>query len=160
LGSRFPRLPDVQSLAEDEAVVNKAKLGTDAAALVEFFRRRTLRDADIQQIQLLIKQLAGDRFKDREEASKRLVQFGPGGLDLLRQAAKSPDVEVSRRAEIAIETITNNPGPALPSAALRLLARRPTAEALRVVLDYVPFADDARVEEEAVTTLSILSVRE
>lgn len=159
LGPRFPRGDDAAAAADDELVLDNAKIGSDAAALAEFFRKRTLRQADLQAIGGLIKQLGSDRFLEREAASRKLVEFGPGALELLRQAARNSDQEVSRRAELCVEIITTHPGPGLPTAALRLLARRPADGAVRVVLDYLPFADDARVEEEAVATLSVLSVR-
>jgi HEAT repeat protein len=159
LGARSPRSDDAAVAAEDEAVLDHAKMGSDAAALVEFFRKRTLRQADLQVIDALIKQLGSDRFREREQASRKLVEFGPGALDRLRLAARSSDQEVARRAELCVEMVTQYPGAALPTAALHLLGRRPAEEAVRVVLDYLPFADDARVEEEAVATLSILSVR-
>jgi len=160
LGNRWPRGSAEAAIAEDEAVLAKAKVGTDAAALVAFFRKRTLRDADVQRIQDLIKQLAADRFAEREEATRKLVEFGPGALTQLRAAAKGTDLEMTRRAEICIDTITTSPGPALPSAGLRLLARRPVPEALGVLLDYLPFRDDARVEDDALTALCIVSAGE
>jgi HEAT repeat protein len=159
LGARFPRTDDTAAAAEDEAVLDHAKMGSDPAALVEFFRKRTLRQADLQAIDALIKQLGSDRFREREQASRKLVEFGPGALERLRLAARSRDQEVARRAELCVEMVTHYPGAALPTAALHLLGRRPAEEAVRVVLDYLPFADDVRVEEEAVATLSILSVR-
>jgi HEAT repeat protein len=159
LGARFPRTDNPAAIADDEATLENAKLGSDAAALIEFFRKRTLRQTDVRVIDDLIKQLASDRFREREQASRKLIEFGPGALERLRPAARSSDQEVARRAELCIEIVTHHPGPALPTAALHLLARRPADEAVRVLLDYLPFADDARVEEEAVATLSILSVR-
>jgi HEAT repeat protein len=163
LGSRFLASADEQRIAEDEMILHQAKLGSDAAALIEFFRKRTLRDADLEQIRMLIGQLGAERFREREEATRRLIEFGPGALDPLRQALKSPDQEIVRRAEICIETITNHPGPTLPMAALRLLARRPGPEAVAVLLQFLPFADDGDrggVEEELLGTLCLLNVRE
>jgi HEAT repeat protein len=154
------RMNDETPLAEDEVLLQKAKLPSDAAALVEFFRKRTLHEGDGTRIQAWIKQLGGDRFKEREEASRRLVEVGKAALGQIRLAAKSSDQEVARRAEICLEMITVYPGPGLPAAALRLLARRPSADAVEALLDYLPFADDARVEEEVFATLCVLSLRE
>jgi HEAT repeat protein len=163
LGSRFPRSADDTGIPDDELLMQNARLGTDAPALLEFFRKRTLREADVQQINRLVAQLGSDRFKEREDATRQLIEFGAGALELLRQAMRSTDQEVVRRAEVCIEKITNYPGPALPLAALRLLARRPAPEAVGVLLQYLPFVDDGdrgRVEEEALATLCALSVRE
>lgn len=163
LGSLIDRTPNAATVSDDEALLTKAGLGTDAAALIDFFRKRTLNDADLRAIQSLIAQLGSDRFREREEATRRLIAFGPGALDQLRQSLKNPDQEIARRAEVCIETITHHPGPDLPIAALRLLARRPAPEAIPVLLQYLPFTDDGergRVEDDVLTTLCQLSVRE
>ncbi|MBL8799221.1 MAG: HEAT repeat domain-containing protein [Planctomycetia bacterium] len=160
LGGRFSRTPDDGSTADDEALLQKEALGSDAAALLGFLKRRTLREADLQQIKTLIKQLDSDKFKEREDATQRLVEFGAGALASLREAMKGSALEVSRRAEICVERITASPGPALPASVVRLLVRRPAPEALAVLLDYLPFADDAVVEDEVLTALGALAVRE
>jgi HEAT repeat protein len=160
LGARFPRSGDDGQTPEDEGLLQKAKVASDAAGLSEFFRKRTLGPDDLQQIKMCIKQLSGDKFKDREDASRKLIEYGPAALDLLRDAARGADLEMVRRSEIIIDTISNHPGPALPMAALRLVARRPTADAVPLLLGYIPFVDDTRVEEEALNALAVVSVRE
>jgi HEAT repeat protein len=163
LGSRFERSPTESGVTEDESLLTQAGLGTDAAALIEFFRKRTLRDADLRTIQSLIAQMGSDRFREREDATQRLIDFGPGALDLLRQSLKSPDQEVAHRAEVCVESITHHPGPALPIAALHLIGRRPAPEAVSALLQYLPFTDDGahgRVEEELLASLCLISVRE
>src|SRR5262249_1739519 len=75
-------------------------------------------------------------------------------------------LERSRRAQKCMDEIRKGPGPALPIAVARLLARPPAnkehspAAAMRVLLSYIPFADDESVEEEVFTALTLLSVRE
>lgn len=54
--------------------------------------------ADLERVQKLIEQLGDDQFARREKAAQELEAIGPAALDLLRQAIKSEDQEVSRRA--------------------------------------------------------------
>src|SRR5438046_4714972 len=59
--------------AEDEALLKSAKIATDGPALLEFFRKRTLTDADRTKITVCIRQLGDGSFKVREVASKELT---------------------------------------------------------------------------------------
>jgi hypothetical protein len=51
-----------------------------------------------KRIDQLIKQLASDDFTEREQAHKELAKIGPAAIPALREAAKSPEAEVKRRA--------------------------------------------------------------
>ena len=53
---------------------------------------------DAARIAKLIAQLGSDDFDDREKASADLAAIGEPALDALRQAVKSTDEEVHRRA--------------------------------------------------------------
>jgi hypothetical protein len=146
-----------EDVAADEKALRDAGVGTETAALLAFFRQRTLGDADQQQIETWIRQLGSDRFARREEASRELVRRGPPARSSLRIARRDPDAEIARRAALALEEIDNGPGPALPIAAVHLLGRRRAAGATAVLLAYLPFADDAGVEEEILAALRILT---
>src|SRR5438128_1285045 len=54
--------------------------------------------ADTQRIDELIKQLGSSKFTERNTANKELEGLGMAALEALRQAAKSKDLETSRRA--------------------------------------------------------------
>ena len=58
------------------------------------------------RIAKLIAQLGSDDFDDREKASAELAVIGEPALDALRQAVKSSDVEVHKRAETLVSAIT------------------------------------------------------
>jgi hypothetical protein len=51
-----------------------------------------------KRIDQLIKQLGSEGFTEREQAQQELARIGLPALESLRQAAKDPEVEVSRRA--------------------------------------------------------------
>src|SRR5262249_41934211 len=55
-------------------------------------------DESRPDIPTLIRQLGTDDFDQRELASKRLAEVGEDALDRLKEALKSPDPEVRRRA--------------------------------------------------------------
>jgi HEAT repeat protein len=148
----------------DDALLKSALGGSDEANLLEFLRKRTLTEEDQKRIRGLIRRLGAGAFQLRDEASKKLIDHGPPALTFLREAARDPDLEIARRAFICLEKIKRGPGPALPAAAIRVLVGQ-TAEhsptpAIQALLAYVPFADDAGVEEEALNALCLLAVRQ
>jgi hypothetical protein len=58
-----------------------------------------------ERIQELIGQLASGKFSDRERATAELDALGPTALPQLRQALKSADKEVARRAELLVRKL-------------------------------------------------------
>ena len=62
-----------------------------------------------KEIKPLIDQLGSARFKDREQATCELSKFGKSALPSLKEAAKSPDAEVRRRAQQLVEQIESPP---------------------------------------------------
>jgi HEAT repeat protein len=166
LAGRRPALSYKDLAPADENLLKGQGLGTDEPALLDVLRKRTLSDDDQRRLRQLIADLGAPAFAVRSRASKLLVKEGTPALAFLRPALQDPDAEVMRRANLCIEEIRRGPGPALPQAAVRLLARPPMvkehspAAAIRVLLAYAPFADDEAVEEEVATALTILSARE
>src|SRR5262249_34860623 len=132
--------------AEELLRANKVEL--DNSGLAAFFRKRTLSDADQQKIQGLVRQLGDRSFARRSKASQALVEWGPSALRALQAALSDRDREIARRAENCITEINRGPGPALTRAALKVLAKRKTPEAVRLLVAYAPFADDATVADE------------
>jgi hypothetical protein len=143
----------------DEKLLQDARVGTDGPALLAFFRSRTPTEGDEQRMRQLVRQLGSDSFEAREEASRALTERGTVALKLLRAALNDPDKEIARRAEACIGEIEANSGPSLPSAAIRLLARREPTTASGVLLAYLPFADGSVLEEEVLRALAALAVR-
>ncbi len=153
--------PDADKVAEngadDERLVRAAGVTPDGAGLLAFFRQRTLSDADRKRLQGLVRDLGSEDFATREAASRSLTAAGPPVLPLLRPALQDADLEVARRAQVCIEAVEGGPGPQLPGAAARLLARRAPDGAVAVLFAYLPFADDAGVVDEVATALVALT---
>jgi peptidyl-prolyl cis-trans isomerase B (cyclophilin B) len=144
----------------DEETLKAAGIGTDDAALIDFFRRMTLEDVERDRIAALIRDLGAEEFGVREKSSSELVKIGGRAVSLLRQAKDSGDVEVARRAKACLGKIEKQQEPALMVAAARLLAvRRPPATA-QTLLKYAPFADDREVLESVRDALAAVAVRD
>ena len=56
-----------------------------------------------QEIKRLIDQLGSKRFQDREQAARALSRLGSSALASLKEASRSSDAEVRRRAQQLVE---------------------------------------------------------
>jgi HEAT repeat protein len=158
--------------SQDEAILKKADVATTGPGLLEFFRKRTLTGAYQERIVALVQQLGDSSYKVRRQASKDLIGFGAPALPVLRRAlkeseeraqksaSKDSELELQMRASKCIRILEKEPGPALPLTALRLLRERKPDGACPVLLGYVPFADNAEVEEEVLESLRELGTRD
>jgi peptidyl-prolyl cis-trans isomerase B (cyclophilin B) len=147
------------AIKDDEETLKAAGLGTDDAALIDFFRSKTPVDADREKIAALIRELGDNAFRVREKASSELVKIGVRAAPFLRQAKDSRDFEVARRATACLEKIEQRQQPALTSAAARLLAARRPADAAQVLLQFGPFAEDRDALESVRDALAVVAVR-
>ncbi len=149
----------------DAAFLKTHNIGADEPALLAFLRKRTLSEEDQNRLEQLVRELGNPSFAVRDRASRLLTKEGPPAIAFLKPALQDADLETSRRAARCLEEIRRGPGAALPAAAVRLLTQppksreHPSAAAVRVLLAYVPFADDDAVEDEVFAALTQLSVR-
>jgi hypothetical protein len=127
---------DAQTAA-DQLRVQQAGLKTDGEALLEFFRNKTVR-VDQKQIKALVQQLSHRSFNVRKKASAALIALGAHAVPQLREATRSEELEVRRRAEECLTQIQNGSEPQLIESAGRLLALRKPAGAAEAVLDFLP----------------------
>ena len=82
---------DGETTRADEQALTQAKVCSDGAALLDFFRHRTL---DVAKTRALIHRLGDPAFTVRERTSADLVKLGIGATPLLREALKDTDLEV------------------------------------------------------------------
>ena len=148
---------DEQPYALDEATLRAAHVAADGPGLLEFFRQRTLSDAERQQLAAWVRQLDDDDFDTREHASAALADFGPPALPALRKAAAGPSLEAARRARRCLQGIDPD-SPDLTAAAARLLALRKPAGAAAALLAYLPDADDDQAATEAQAALEAVAL--
>jgi hypothetical protein len=141
----------------DEQLLARAKVGTDGAALLAFLKKQTHTVVDQDQIQALVRQLGAAEFPARERASAGLLKAGRPAAALLRQALKSSDHEVARRAATCLKAVEAGPGAREQAAAVRLVARRQPAGAAAVLLAYLPCAPNDAVAEEVRSALAAVA---
>jgi hypothetical protein len=146
-------------LADDEKLLGDANIATDGSGLLEFFRKRTLSAAEMERIDFLVQQLGDRNFRKREAASNELREIGSAALPALRRALAAKDLESRRRAAVLLKDIQSGTLSGRLCAAARLLQHRRPQGAVRVLIDYLPFVEDADVEAEVLGTLTLLGVQ-
>jgi hypothetical protein len=152
--------PDRAGTPEDH-ILQAAGLATDGPALLDFFRRRLVTEADRPRIQELIRQLGNNAFAVREKAANDLILRGPGVVPLLRQALQDPpDIEVMRRLEQCLRRVESTSQAPLMTAAVRLVALRRPSDGTSVLLTYLPFAESESVADEIRAALTTLAVHD
>ena len=137
-----------KKLTNDEQLLKNAGYAIDTDSLLNFFKKRTLSKEDHQTIAKLISQLSTRDWKLREQASLSLAKdWGPSVIQPLKQATKSKDLEVVRRAKRALKKVQSGLGSEIPNAAARLLVQRKCWKAIPILLQYLPYADNKYVED-------------
>ncbi len=147
-------------VAQDEKTLRDAKVPTDGAGLVAFFRQRTLSEADRAKLAATVRLLGDESFAVREKASRDLVLAGRLALPALRGAVHDPDLEIARRAERCLQEIEQGADLTLTAAAVRVLAARRPAGAAEVLLAYLPSADEGLVEDAVLAALAAVGLSE
>jgi hypothetical protein len=143
----------------DERALREAGVGTDGAALLQFFKSRTVNSADRDTIAALIKRMGDDSFDEREKASAGLIEIGPRAEPQLREAAeRNNDAEVRRRAEECLALLAKGSDPALLAAAARTLGARKPTGAAEALLAYLPNAPGEGVVDEVCGALAAVAV--
>jgi HEAT repeat protein len=150
--------PAAEAGAADKEVLKTAGLGTDGAALLEYFRARTLTEANRARIKDLIARLGHRFYKERNKASAELAALGPAALPWLREAMHSRNLEVYRRAMNLVKTMEDNADAAVAAAALRLLALRRPSGTAAVLLAFLPVAEEYGVASEVAETLAAIAL--
>ena len=77
-----------EALKQDEQTLTEAKVGTGGDNLVQFFRKRTMLDADKKKMQKFIRDLGDDDFQVRQRATRALIELGSRSITYLREAEK------------------------------------------------------------------------
>jgi HEAT repeat protein len=133
-------LPPAPSVSADEKVLREAKVSADGPSLLEYLRRRTLTAAQREKVRGLLPRLGDDDFKVRQQASAGLLALGPAVVPHLRRALDDPDEEVRERLRAALAVLEPAARPAVSAAVVRLLRARAPADAVPVLLAYLPEA--------------------
>jgi hypothetical protein len=147
-------------VSEDEKLLAGAKIPTDGAGLLDFFRNRTPSATSTARTKALIRQLGDYSFKVRQQATDGLVAQGVLALPLLREAAKDSDLEVKRRARECIRRIEATATPVYElCAAARVLAVRKPPGAAETLLAFLIGVEDDETAEGVQAALAGVAVR-
>src|SRR5436309_1833473 len=84
---------------EDQKTLREFGQKTDGPSLLEYFRKRTYKEADPKAVSVYIRDLADEDFDTRETAYSKLQGLGASALVAIKEAEKHADTEVKRRAE-------------------------------------------------------------
>lgn len=137
----------------------------DADGLLRYIRQRTLSDTDLSKIQAVIKRLGSDDFEVRLKAAAEVERFGPAAVGPLRSAASpqnatEADYEVAYRAGECLRRMERVPHAAVAAAVVRALGKLRPADTAKVLLAFLPLADDQSVADGIRETLTAISVRD
>jgi hypothetical protein len=154
-----PSLASAQSSppSDDDKVLAAAGLKTDAASLLDFFRRRTLTPAELNRLSRTVHRLGDQSYRVRNQAFNDLRRAGRLAINPLKEALRAPDPEVARRAHLCLDQVQQNPDAELAMAAARLIKRHPPTGAAQVLVDYLPFASDEGVIEAVQAALNAVA---
>jgi HEAT repeat protein len=136
----------------DQARLHAALLPTvNNSGLVRFFQLRARGEPAQGTLDQLIENLSASAPDAREQACADLVAIGTPALPRLRALAR----EGGRPAVLARKcaTVIETDGGALTSAAARLLAHRGASNASRVLLGYLPHAENDAVLQDVLESL-------
>jgi hypothetical protein len=151
--------PDPE-IADAEKTLKDAGIGTEDAALLKFFQDRLIADADREKLVAAIKELGDDSFAVRESAEDRLMKAGRAALPMLHNAQNHRDPEIASRVRHCLERLDDGSDFRLTTAATRLLSHRKPEGAAKVLLDFLPLADDNYLQESIFAALVSLSVKD
>jgi HEAT repeat protein len=143
----------------DKHLLKDAGVANDSAALLNFFRQRTISEATRNRVAALIRQLGDDDFEMREKATGELAALGPQAEPALRQAVEAADAEIAERARRCLQGRKPISHDVVAAAARSLAAVRPP-QAVEVLLEYLPSACYEPVEEEIAGLLASLGISE
>lgn len=142
----------------NKAALQQAHIPMDGPSIEAFLKDNSAKDSDILKLEALIRQLGNHNFEQREDASRRIIGVGAPALAYLARASANPDPEVAQRTAVCIEKIGKKANTDLCSAAVHMLLRKPDANAIPALLDYLPSAPDEKTAEEIVFGIYRLTI--
>lgn len=143
----------------DENVLKNAKLSVADDALLEFFRKRTPPAPERDKIAELVKKLGAKDVTDRDAAQSAITAIGQAAVPLLRQSANNTDDgEASNRAKECLRNIEGTAAANIVTHAARSLAARKVAGAAKVLIAYLPYAEDDNTFAEIEAALVLVAM--
>lgn len=141
----WPTMP----MDRDELVLRAAGVPTKTSDLMQWLDQRCPNETDLARLNELVEALGSRNFKERDRASKTLVQTGIAAQPILLAATKNPNAEIRQRARHCLRAINDREAEKLVPAVVRVLVKRRVPEAVALLLRYLPLAPvNGAIEEE------------
>jgi outer membrane protein assembly factor BamB len=157
---REPKQPvEPDTFKDDIKIVQQAGLKGDGPELMEYLRKRTLKQPDPKEIAALVKQLGDEDFATREKAFTSLVTLGASAIAGLKDGESNPDLEVRKRVADLKQRIDTNALPMLHAAISRVLTKLKPDGTADVLMAYVPFVSEPMVVDEICKTLGAVALK-
>jgi HEAT repeats len=132
----------------DEWVFKRAGRSSDTDSVLMFLRERSASDDDLLNVDKLIDLLGHPQPQVRKLSAGKLVKLEANALPALRNALKHDDAEIRRLAKDCIARIESETAITCHLAAVHLLAERESPHTVAMLLRFLPFATDSKVEEQ------------
>lgn len=144
----------------DEAVLREQRLPTKGPDLLQILRDRTPKSDTIEQFRKLIPRLHAASYADRVKATAELTKMRPIVRPLMENLLLDikADAETMGRLRQVLEQFPAEKDHAASSAAARLIARDKPPEALRVLLDFVPYATNEAVRQDVQRAINAVAL--
>lgn len=152
------KLLEPDTFKDDLRIVREGGIKGEPADLLEYFRKRTLKQPDPKEIAALVKQLGADEFAVREKAFAALLDMEASALAGLKEGESDPSLEVRKRVADLKERIDNKAEPIKQAAAARILVKLKPAGTVETLLAFLPFSNDVMVVDEICKTLGTVGV--
>lgn len=130
------------TLLDDVAVLRERGIEPTFDGLEQYFQSVYRDHTEDGRVAKLIEQLGDERFTVRERAQQRLSVMPDLTTAALREAARSDDAEVRRRAEQIIEARKLLPGQYIMPTALRVITHREIQGLVPILLKVVALFND------------------
>jgi HEAT repeat protein len=155
--SRAPAT-EKEDLSADELRLQSLGLSTDAADLLDFFRKRSLAQVPTATLDELIKGLGSRDTEVRKKAVRDLIGYGALAVPALRVALSDPDdTLVYEGARRCLRVLTGEEAPRVAASAARVLAAARPKGAIEVLMGYLLNADNEDVTEAVKSALTMLA---
>lgn len=131
-------------------------LGVNASpgpVVIDRFRANMLTPEEVQQVRTLIDRLGSNDYHQREAAQTELKFWKAGAEYFLTRHEHDANLERRRRVRQLLDPGLGRWSAQQAEAAARLLRKSPSAEAVKALVDYLPFEDNAGVRMEIAATL-------
>ncbi len=153
-----PAPAEYDTYQDDLKIVRQNGLKGDGPDILDYFRKKTLKQPDPKEIAALVKQLGDEDFPTREKAFAVLATMGTSALAGLKEGENDASLEVRKRVADLKLRIDTKAEPTLQAAAARVLAKLKTEGTADGLMAFLPFASDPMVVDEICKTLGAVAV--